>query len=205
MKDKELSKVHTQLEERKKCTRISDEMFELLTRYANQSDNEADNLRRAEILGFGGRGIRIAPGAIVRVPPELIGSNVFIGLYSYLNGRVKVGDNVLIGPHCSLPAGNHKFDPATGWFSARTEPDGDESIEIGEGSWLASGVTVTAGVKIGKANLVCAHAVVTKSTPDYAIVAGIPARVVGYIDPVTGEYHWNHRISSSTKEQEDGK
>jgi acetyltransferase-like isoleucine patch superfamily enzyme len=168
---------------------ISDEMFALLTRYANQSDNEKDNLRRAEILGFGGRNVRIAPGAIVRVRPELIGSNVFIGLYSYLNGEVIVRDNVLIGPHCSLPAGDHKFDPATGYFSARDNIGGDNSIVIGEGSWLATGVTVTAGVKIGKANLICAHAVVTKSTPDYAIVAGIPARVVGHIDPVTGEYH----------------
>jgi acetyltransferase-like isoleucine patch superfamily enzyme len=178
---------------------LSDAMFTLLTRYANQSDNQEDNLRRAEVLGFGGRGIRIAPGAIVRVKPELIGENVHIGLYSYLNGEVRVGKNSMIGPHCSLPAGNHKFDPVTGYFSARTEPDGDESIIIGEGSWLASGVTVTAGVKVGKANLICAHAVVTKDTPDYAIVAGIPAKVVGHIDPVTGEYHW---YSSSKRKQD---
>ena len=57
-------------------------------------------------------------------------------------------------------------------------------------SWLAAGVTVTAGVKIGKANLVCAQAVVTKDTEDYAIMAGVPARQVGRIDPVTGKYHW---------------
>ena len=64
---------------------------------------------------------------------------------------------------------------------------------IGAGSWLASGVTVTGGVKLGRANLVCAGAVVTKSTPDYAIMAGIPAKQVGRIDPVTGEYHWFSR------------
>jgi acetyltransferase-like isoleucine patch superfamily enzyme len=170
---------------------LSDEMLALFTRYINQSDNQQDNLRRAEIMGFGGREILVAPGAIVRVDPDLIGENVFIGLYSYLNGKVRVGRNVLIGPHCSLPAGNHKFDPATGCFSARTEKDRDESIEIGEGSWLCSGVTVTAGVKVGKANLICAHSVVTKDTPDYAIVAGAPAKVIGQIDPVTGAYHWH--------------
>ena len=79
---------------------------------------------------------------------------------------------------------------ATGSFSARTDHDYDNSITIGRGSWLAAGVTVTAGVKIGKANLVCANAVVTKSTPDYAIMAGVPARQIGRIDPATGEYHW---------------
>lgn len=169
---------------------LSDEMFALLTRYANQSDNNADNLRRAEVLGYGGRDVRIAPGAIVRVDPMLIGSNIFIGLYCYLNGPVTIGDNVLIGPHCSITAGHHKFDPETGWFSARTEAGSDDSIVIGMGSWLATGVTVTAGVKIGKANLVCAHAVVTKDTADYAIMAGVPARQAGHIDPVTGVYHW---------------
>ena len=169
---------------------IPGELFADLTKYANESDNAEDNGRRAELLGLGGRGILVAPGAIIRIPAGQIGNNVFIGLYSYLNGNVTVGDNVLIGPHCSLTAGNHKFDPATGWFSARTEPDGDDSIVIGDGCWLASCVTVTADVKMGKCNLVCAGAVVTKSTEDYAILAGVPARQVGKIDPVTGEMIW---------------
>jgi acetyltransferase-like isoleucine patch superfamily enzyme len=170
---------------------ISDELFEQLTQYCNQSDNGPDDLLRGELLGFGGRDVKVAPGAIIRVPDkEKIGSDIFIGLYSYVNGPVTIEDQVLIGPHCALTAGHHKFDPATQAFTARTEKDYDNSIVIGRGSWLAAGVTVTAGVKIGKANLICAAAVVTKSTEDYAIMAGVPARQVGRIDPVTGEYHW---------------
>jgi acetyltransferase-like isoleucine patch superfamily enzyme len=173
---------------------ISAEQFEAFTRYCNQSDNAADNLRRAEILGFGGRNIKIAPGAIVRVRDQsAVGQNVFIGLYAYINGPVTIEDDVLIGPHCALTAGHHKFDPATGCFSARTEGDYDNSIVIGQGSWLAAGSTVTAGVKIGRANLVCANAVVTHSTPDFAIMAGVPARPIGQIDPQTGEYRWFSR------------
>lgn len=191
MQNEPVSQNNTEKVEQPKLLSISDEMFALLTRYANQSDNRADNQRRAELLGFGGRNVMIAPGAIVRVAPELIGSNIFIGLYSYINGKITIEDNVLIGPHCSVTAGHHKFDPSTGWFSARTGQNEDDSIVLGKGSWLASGVTVTAGVKLGKANLVCANAVVTKNTPDYAIMAGVPARIVGHIDPVTGEYHWN--------------
>ena len=171
--------------------RILDACFALFTRYANQGDNLEDNLHRAEVLGFGGRQVKVAPGAIVRIPnKEQVGKNIFIGLYDYINGDVTIEDNTLIGPYCSLTAGNHKFDPKTGWFSARTEKDGDESIVIGEGSWLASGVSVTAGVKIGKRNLICANAVVTKSTRDYAIMAGTPAKQIGTIDPETGEYRW---------------
>lgn len=170
--------------------RIPEDLFADLTYFCNESDNSADNIRRAELLGLGGRGIMVAPGAIIRIPKDQIGKNVFIGLYSYINGNVTIGDHVLIGPHCSVAAGNHKFDPKTGWFSARTEPDGDDSIVIGFGCWLASKVTITGGVKLGRANLICAGAVVTKSTPDYAIMAGVPAKQIGRIDPETGEYIW---------------
>ena len=101
---------------------------------------------------------------------------------------VRIGRNVLIGPHCSLPAGNHRYDPESRSFAVkRDEP---KPITIGDGSWLASGCTVTSGVTIGRANLICANSVVTKSTPDYAIMAGTPARQIGEIDPETGEYHW---------------
>lgn len=168
---------------------IDDENYRMLTEFCNRRDNGEDGLRRAAVLGIG-NDCMVAPGAIIRIPLNQIGSNVFFGLYCYVNGNVTIGDNVLIGPHCSIAAGNHKFDPATGWFSGRTEPDGDDSIVIGYGCWLASHVMISAGVKLGRANLICAGAVVTKSTPDYAIMAGIPAKQVGRIDPVTGEYHW---------------
>ena len=170
--------------------KFTDEEYAAYVRLTSMSDNGEDDRRRADCLGLGGRGNMVAPGAILRIPPEQVGSDIFFGLYVYANGNVTVEDHVLIGPHCSIAAGNHKFDPATGYFSARTEKDYDNSIVIGYGSWLASNVTVTAGVKIGRANLVCAGAVVTRSTPDYAIMAGIPAKQVGRIDPETGEYIW---------------
>ena len=173
-------------------SKTDSELFRLLTEYSHLTNNQADNEKRAEILGLEGRRIQVAPGANIRIPAEQVGKNVFIGLYSYLNGDVTVGDNTLIGPHCSVVAGNHKFDPATGWFSARTEKDGDESVVIGEGSWLASNVTVTPGVKIGKCTLVCAGAVVTKSFPEYSILAGVPAKKIGRIDPETGKYIWEN-------------
>ena len=175
-----------------KNMQFSDEEYAAYVRLTSMSDNWPDDARRAEMLGLGGKDILVAPGAIIRVPDmrEKFGCDIFVGLYVYINGDVTVEDHVLIGPHCSIAAGNHKFDPKTGYFSARTNGDYDNSIVIGWGSWLASNVTVTAGVRIGRANLVCAGAVVTHSTPDYAIMAGIPAKQVGRIDPRTGEYIW---------------
>lgn len=166
---------------------VTPEEFERFTLYCCRSDNSVDNLRRAELLGFGG-GVRIAPGAIVRIGANPIGENSFIGLYCYVNGDVRIGRNVLIGPYCSLPAGNHKFDPATQSFA--TKRDAAKPIVIGDGSWLASGCTVTGGVTVGRCNLICANSVVTHDTPDYAIRAGTPARRIGEIDPESGEYRY---------------
>ena len=55
--------------------------FEKFTIYAQATNDRASNLARAEILGVGGKETEIAPGANVRVPPELIGRRSFIGLY----------------------------------------------------------------------------------------------------------------------------
>lgn len=176
-------------QELKQC-QLTDEEFLKLTRYCNYIGSGDEHLHRGKLLGYGEKETKISLGAVVRIPPEQMGTDVLVGLYSYINGNVTIGDHVLIGPHCSVVAGNHKFDPKTGCFSGRTEKERDDSIVIGDGCWLASSVTVTGGVRLGKANLVCAGAVVTKSMPDYAIVAGVPARQVGRIDPETGEYIW---------------
>lgn len=170
---------------------FSDEDFKMLTEYTTMTNSREFDLKRAEILGVPAEGVSIAMGASVRIPLEQIGKNAYIGLYSYVNGDVTIGENVLIGPHCSVVAGNHKYDPATDFFSARTEGDGDDSIIIGDGCWLASNVTVTGGVKMGKCTLCCAGSVVTKSTEPYSIMAGIPAKKIGKIDPETGKYIWN--------------
>lgn len=170
-----------------KKDRFSEEELNLLGDYTLASDNDYYGYIRAKQLGIPAEGVSVGPGALVNyVTVDKIGKNVRIGPYTYVNGDITIGDDVLIGPHCALPGGNHIYDPETDRFSKRK----DGSIVIGEGSWLASNVTVTSGVKIGRVNLICAGAVVTKDTEDYAIMAGIPAKKIGHIDRETGEYIW---------------
>jgi acetyltransferase-like isoleucine patch superfamily enzyme len=169
---------------------ISEEDFAKLTIYGHMSDCLEANLRRARLLGLGGDNVRVAPGAIVRLKGGgQVGRNCFIGLYCYVNGEVVLEDDVIVGPHCSLTSNTHVFDPRTKAFTDSSQA----AIRVGRGSWLCAGASVTAGVSVGKGNLICANAVVTRDTPDYAIVAGLPARQVGRIDPETGEYSWGER------------
>lgn len=40
-----------------------------------------------------------------------IGNNVFIGLFTYINGDVIIQDDCTIGPNCSITSNNHLFNP----------------------------------------------------------------------------------------------
>ena len=73
-------------------------------------------------------------------------------------------------------------------YPRATSPDGklqteaDWKVEttcVKRGASIGSNATIVAGVTIGEGALVGAGAVVTRDVPDYSIVAGVPARVIG--------------------------
>lgn len=52
-------------------------------------------------------------------------------------------------------------------------------IKVKDDAWIGAGVIILPGVTIGRAALVGAGAVVTRDVPDYAVVAGVPSRIIG--------------------------
>ncbi|MGN0192690.1 MAG: CatB-related O-acetyltransferase [Candidatus Gastranaerophilaceae bacterium] len=114
-------------------------------------------------------------------------SNIHIGAYTYLRNRVFVYDNVTIGSYGSI-ANDAVIAPAehpTDWFT--TSPTVYSSMVlpeihtyIGNDVWIGTKAIVKAGVKIGDGAIVGAGAIVTKDVPPYAIVAGVPAKIIKY-------------------------
>ena len=113
-----------------------------------------------------------------------IRGNVFIGACSriqrqgcYMQGRGKLflGDYVEIASNVCIISGNHDvYD--------QDSADLRETI-IGDNCWIASNVTILAGVVLGPRTIVGAGSVVTKSYPEgYCIIAGNPAKVIRNID-----------------------
>ena len=115
--------------------------------------------------------------------PEIhlnLGDNSNIGAYCYIgcSGRIDIGKNVLMSPRVSFFAENHNY-------SNINTPMKDQGVTrmpiiVEDDCWLASGSTILAGAHIGEGAIVAAGAVVTKEVPPFAIVGGIPAKVLDW-------------------------
>ena len=110
--------------------------------------------------------------------PELqIGSNSGIGMNCRLNGRVYIGDNVMMGPECIM----YSYSHAHSRIDIPMYKQGFEKetpIYIGNDVWLGARVIVLPDVIIGNHVIIGAGSVVTKNIPDYAIAAGNPAKII---------------------------
>jgi acetyltransferase-like isoleucine patch superfamily enzyme len=112
-------------------------------------------------------------------------------LFNLSSGSIYVGNKTIFGHNVMVLTGRHNFYEGRRaslipGFESSSWGGGDEEvpplgydIHIGEGTWIASGVIIIGGVTVGHNAIVAAGAVVTRNVPDYAVVAGIPARVVG--------------------------
>jgi acetyltransferase-like isoleucine patch superfamily enzyme len=110
-----------------------------------------------------------------------IGDDVKIQNYVSIYHGVQIEDGVFIGPHVCFTNDN---------LPRAVEPDGTlkgagdwvvEQIVVRRGASLGANATVLPKVEIGEWALVGAGAVVTKDVPAHGLVAGNPARLVGFV------------------------
>jgi acetyltransferase-like isoleucine patch superfamily enzyme len=86
-------------------------------------------------------------------------------------GGLTLGEDVVVASDVQLITGGHDVDDPG--FAAFFRP-----VEVGDRVWLTSRATVLAGVRIGEGAVVAACALVTEDVPAFAVVGGVPARVV---------------------------
>lgn len=111
-----------------------------------------------------------------------LGENVFINFNSVFLDTclITVGSRTLVGPNCSFYSGTHPLDPAV--RNGTQGPELGKEIHVGEDCWIGGNVCILPGVTIGKGSVVGAGSVVTKSVPDFTVVAGNPARFIRKIE-----------------------
>lgn len=103
-----------------------------------------------------------------------IGDNCVINREIYIDGRtgVEIGNNVNVSFQVCLLSLHHDHNAPE--FSAIGAP-----VVIKDHAWIGARATLLPGVTVGEGAVVAAGAVVTRSVPDYTVVGGVPAKVIG--------------------------
>lgn len=132
-----------------------------------------------ELFGRSLDGIRILTPFICDFGNRVtFGKNVFINHSAILSasGGIEFEDGVSLAPGCRIATINHDFNERHRIYTYG-------KVTIKKNAWLGMGVTVCPGVTIGAYAVVAAGAVVTHDVPDYAVVGGVPAKVIKMQNP----------------------
>lgn len=139
----------------------------------------------------------------VHISPRCqVKDNVKIDKFTFLNWDTVIYPNVVIGAYCSIGRGvqiglarhpvewlsTHTFQYNNSWFPDVDEMKFERSLRnmhhpktfIGSDVWIGNNALITSGVKIGNGSIIGAGAMVIKDVPDYAIVGGVPAKIIRY-------------------------
>lgn len=131
-----------------------------------------------------GRPIRIGPRSTVGAHaflhgPLTIGADVSINARASLDGGavgITIGDGCRIASGATIYAFDHQIAPDR---FVRDQPVTSKGITLGVDVWVGANAGITDGVTIGDHAVIGMGAVVTSDVPAWAIVGGVPARVIG--------------------------
>lgn len=148
----------------------------------------------------------VGPGCVIWHQAQ-VRERAVLGMGCILGKGVYVDFDVTIGDHCKLQNGVYVYHPAVvgnGVFlgpgaivtndrrpravnpdmSLKQDDDWDPSpVFIGDGASVGAGSVILPGVRIGRWAMVGAGSVVTRPVPDYGLVVGNPARLIGHVCP----------------------
>jgi acetyltransferase-like isoleucine patch superfamily enzyme len=186
-----------------KQTHSPSELLALYSRYRSEEGSFESQLRRVIFRAMCrtvGHALQVGPGIVMKHPERMeLGDAVFIGAQTMIQGRYdgtcRIGNHVWIGPHAYFDARNLILEDYVGWGpgakvlgSSHTGEPIDvpiiatelsiKPVVIGYGADIGTNATILPGVHVGPHSIVGAGAVVTVDVPEYAVVAGVPARVI---------------------------
>ncbi len=107
---------------------------------------------------------------------DYAGLNNGVILGASRDGKIVLGNNVLVGFNVVMRASNHRYDKKN--VPIRRQAHAGGKIVIEDDVWIGANSTILSGVTIGRGAVIGAGAVVNKNVPPYALAAGVPAKVI---------------------------
>jgi acetyltransferase-like isoleucine patch superfamily enzyme len=121
-----------------------------------------------------GRGAYVGPGVV-------IGDHVKLQNYALVYEPARLEDSVFIGPAAVLTNDVYPRSVGVGGQLKRPADWDAHGVVVREGASVGARAVIVAGVEIGRWALIAAGAVVTRNVPEFGLVAGVPARRIGWV------------------------
>ncbi|MEZ4874045.1 MAG: CatB-related O-acetyltransferase [Flavobacteriaceae bacterium] len=113
-----------------------------------------------------------------------IGHASTLGYNNFLHGDIEIGKYCQLGADVALHSTNHPMHYMTTYINknlfegALSQLKEIKKIRVGHDVWIGHNALVVGNVSIGNGAIIASGSVVTKDVPPYAVVAGVPAKVI---------------------------
>ncbi len=180
-----------------------DDLLNLFARFRTGESSFDSTMRRIimrSLCKAVGNDLQVGPDVVLKHPETMeFGDCVFIGAQAMIQGRFegkcRIGNHVWIGPQAYFDARDLVLEDYVGWGPGAkvlgsvhtglplSEPIiGTDlivkAVTVGFGADIGMNACLLPGLHIGAHSIVGAGAVVTQDVPEYAVVAGVPARMI---------------------------
>jgi UDP-2-acetamido-3-amino-2,3-dideoxy-glucuronate N-acetyltransferase len=119
-------------------------------------------------------GERCKIGKDVYIDVEVVvGDDCKIQNFATLYRGVSLGNRVFVGPHACFTNDKYPRALSPDWKAIATR--------VEDGASIGANATILCGITVGRHAMVAAGAVVTRNVPEHSMVAGVPARIVGWV------------------------
>ena len=107
-----------------------------------------------------------------------IGKNCLLGEYGIYNvfANLIIGNDVMTADRVSFVTNIHQYVDIN--TPIKRQPTTNDSIVIGDGTWIGMNATILAGTNIGNNCVVAAHSVVKGDFPNYCVIAGVSGKII---------------------------
>jgi len=124
-----------------------------------------------------GRNLRVKKGAEISLN-STVGDFSELGTNAIIQANVSIGNHVIMGPDIKIYSRNHKFESLD--IPMQLQGKNYYNTIIESDVWIGANVIITAGCRVGNHSIIAAGSVVTKDVPDYAIIGGVPGKIIKF-------------------------